>query len=685
MSKDYSSKPIKHALPQQTKWKRFFKHLPAFFGLVLLFAAAIVIWRQLKHLSIHDVIASVKALPASSLWAGAGATFLAYAILTFYDGLACRQVKAKISWLKASFVAFCAYVLSHNLGFAAISGTAVRYRLYRNWGVPGQKIASIVAFCSITYLLGTTGLVGIVLSWQPNTIPILSHYGTWFPRLLGAACFSVLLLYVVLSCWYKKITFFGHETELPGWKMALGQISASMADMSATALIIWCLIGPLPPETTLTFGSFLGIYLVSYTAGLVANIPGGLGVFDGAMIAALSPWLPVSHIMATILVFRIMYYLVPLILAGFLFASHEVLLRSKYFLPKNRLTEGSGQALREFEADFSIRAACVIQILLGIATICYALFAPLPTSLSSVYTFFIQISALLLIIFGVVLIAAAMGLMQRVLLAWRVSVLLLLFIEAILVFRHDSWFVCLLILSALLVLLPFRSSYYRRAYWRSEPHSPLLFFFLSLCIVSLIGLRWIAVNEHLGVIWWHPLLFDARLIKARLLMFCVLFSCFIGFWLALRKAKLHPYHWSTQSAALYACLAHDEPAEIIMEKLGVTPNGLFYDETKQAALAFVKKDFFVLAVGEPVGAAHKARAAILRLRDYALQENCMLAFLQSSDRFNELYNNLGLTCLYISRDKILFCSLEDFLMLKSYVEEFSQNNGSDSWSVTFQN
>lgn len=142
-------------------------------------------------------------------------------------------------------------------------------------GVPGRKIASIVALCSLTYFLGMIGLVGLILLWQPGIIPLLSHYGPWFPRILGAGCFLALGLYVLAAFKKRAISFRHYRIEVPDWDIALGQILVSMADMSATALIAWCLIGPLPNESTLTFGSFLGIYLFHIQRGFWQIFPEG--------------------------------------------------------------------------------------------------------------------------------------------------------------------------------------------------------------------------------------------------------------------------------------------------------------------------------------------------------------------------------------------------------------------------
>ncbi|MFT9298501.1 MAG: YbhN family protein, partial [Gluconobacter sp.] len=161
--------------PVKSRWKLLLTRAPAIVGLVLLIAAVVVIWRELRNLSLRDIARSLSDIPDGALLAGAGATLLSYFILSFYDRLACLHVRANVSFKRSSFAAFCSYVLSHNLGCAAISGAAVRFRLYRSWGVAPADIAQIIAFCSATYLLGTLALVGSILTIEPHAIPVLSH------------------------------------------------------------------------------------------------------------------------------------------------------------------------------------------------------------------------------------------------------------------------------------------------------------------------------------------------------------------------------------------------------------------------------------------------------------------------------------------------------------------------------
>ncbi|MFT8468664.1 MAG: YbhN family protein, partial [Acetobacter syzygii] len=165
-----SQQPDLHA--GEKGWKKRLKHLPHLVGLLLMVAAIAVVQHEVRHLSMADIRQAMEAIPTSQLWAAVGCTLLSYFILSFYDRLAAIQVGyGQLPFRRSAFAAFCSYVLSHNLGFSAVSGAAVRYRLYRNWGVNAFAITQIIAFCSATYLLGAAVLIGAVLILEPSVLP----------------------------------------------------------------------------------------------------------------------------------------------------------------------------------------------------------------------------------------------------------------------------------------------------------------------------------------------------------------------------------------------------------------------------------------------------------------------------------------------------------------------------------
>eukprot|EP01039_Chlorochromonas_danica_P020377 gene20377-24864_t len=173
--------------------------------------------------------------------------------------------------------------------------------------------------------------------------------------------------YVTLAKFLGTIKLFGHEVELPHWRMALLQVALATVDVAVTAAIMHAL---LPPAPGLNYLRFLGVYLASYTAGLAANVPGGLGVFDTAMLLGLSPYLEPPQILGAIVVFRLYYYIIPLFLAGGLFTGNEILLRGKGFMSGAAKLVGIESLKSVSEPDFAVTAATGAVALCGALLLC---------------------------------------------------------------------------------------------------------------------------------------------------------------------------------------------------------------------------------------------------------------------------------------------------------------------------
>src|SRR6195256_2462722 len=156
--------------------KAWARHLPAILGVALLIGAIYVVQREFRHLRLKDIDEALKAIPVHSLVFSFVWTILSYFILTFYDRLGTIYAGHKVTYGRVAFASFCAYSLSHNLGFAAVAGAAVRYRLYAHWGLTPLQIAKTVAFCSLTFALGGMVLGGAILCLEPQSIPFFGQH-----------------------------------------------------------------------------------------------------------------------------------------------------------------------------------------------------------------------------------------------------------------------------------------------------------------------------------------------------------------------------------------------------------------------------------------------------------------------------------------------------------------------------
>ena len=255
--------------------------------------------------------AAVAAIPAVRWGLAFGCTVLAYGALAWYDRIALLHLGFKLSWGFISAVSFTTYALSHNIGMSMFSGAMVRYRAYSTKGLTLTDIGILVAFCSFTFALGNVLLGGIVCLLEPSILERLFAIPPALVRTMGGALLGIVALYVVGSVLrLKPLVFRGIKFVYPRPGIAARQLIAGPMELLGAAGLIYV---ALPPEFNPGFVVVLGVFLASFTAAMLSHAPGGLGVLEFVFVSGL-PDVPPADVLAALLVFRLLYLILPLIL-----------------------------------------------------------------------------------------------------------------------------------------------------------------------------------------------------------------------------------------------------------------------------------------------------------------------------------------------------------------------------------
>jgi uncharacterized membrane protein YbhN (UPF0104 family) len=307
--------------------KRSLKFLPPILGILLLTGIVFGLHRALRRLSLHAVTAALSATPWEQIFHAVGLLGLAACFMAFYDlpGILFAKRSIRFPWIgfrHVWFASFCAYSLSHVLGAPTLSGTAIRVRLYAQWGVPAAGIARVVALTGATFPLGTAALIGGILLFHPLDMPLFGQsFSVPGLRGIGAVLWLIIAIYIVLAHGKKPLLVFGREIHRPGLKLAISQVLLSCADTSAACGILYAVI---PTGSGLSFSHLLAIYLAGFAGGMFSGLPGGVGVLDTVLLLGLSPYMPPATAIGAILLYRVLYYLIPAAVGGLSFAAHEI-------------------------------------------------------------------------------------------------------------------------------------------------------------------------------------------------------------------------------------------------------------------------------------------------------------------------------------------------------------------------
>ena len=624
--------------------KRYLRHLPALLGVALLFGAIYVVQREFRHLKLADIKVSLAAIPNSALLISFAWTVLSYGVLTFYDRLGTIYAGHKVTYRRVAFASFCAYALSHNLGFAAVSGAAVRYRLYSHWGLTPVQIAKVVGFCSLTFGLGGLVLGGCILAFEPMSIPFFNKFvPLWAFHIIGAIMWMVVAAYVIISRVAGRLRIRGHEFNLPDWKMAIVQVALASLDVAITASIFYAL---LPATPGLTYLRFLACYLASYSAGLLANLPGGIGVFDTAMLLGLEPYLPAPVVLGAILVFRLYYYVIPLFLAGSLFAGNEILLRGGALMKSGFIARSATSLGRISEPDFAVGAATGTVAMCGALLLSIGVLDDRP-DFSWIDPDFADVAAsagqFVPSLIGAALMALAIGLSQRVTLAWGATIALLLLAAGYTAAQGDQlWISAVLVLSAVLVA-PFRDAFYRNARLltgtlQADVLVPLAA--LAICVFALAAfepqVRRLSENS-----WWEIVLSPDLPNSLRMIMALAVLLALLAIWRLLRPGHVTWLPWAGEGRLRYASLGAEPP---------VNADGVVMGEAGRSGIPFRRLGRVMLGLGDPAGAPSDRISAIWRLRDLAAQEGMDPAVWRAGPGLLKVYGDLGLTAVPLGPD-----------------------------------
>ena len=174
-------------------------------GLAAVGISVWLLYRELRSISLDDVIHSLYAIPVHR-WILAGfSSLVAYAALAGYDRIALLHLRRKISWVFIALCSFTTYALSHNIGASVLSGAVVRYRAYSSQGMSGPEIALLIAFCSFTFMLGVLTLSAVVLLVEPDLLAAFQRRSAAFLEL--RAGFRLALAIVIAVCFWQLAAF----------------------------------------------------------------------------------------------------------------------------------------------------------------------------------------------------------------------------------------------------------------------------------------------------------------------------------------------------------------------------------------------------------------------------------------------------------------------------------------------
>ena len=279
-------------------------------------------WLALSVLALNRILADINyddlvvAIQDTS-WLNIGLallfTVLSFAALSIYDRQALALVAHKVPFSYVALTSFCAYAVGNIAGFGPLTGGTVRYRFYSPLGVSPEDVARIVGYVTAAFGFGLLFVTGLGLLMADAKLAALVGLPAIAVRVTAIVILAFVgAVFIAAAVGPPQVTVFGHRVAIPGPGALALQLAATMSDLIASALVLWVLL----PAGAIDFPSMLSIYAVAIGLGILSHVPGGAGVFETVILGALGTRLPLDGLVGALLLYRVIYYVIPLALGG---------------------------------------------------------------------------------------------------------------------------------------------------------------------------------------------------------------------------------------------------------------------------------------------------------------------------------------------------------------------------------
>ncbi|AMK78018.1 MULTISPECIES: bifunctional lysylphosphatidylglycerol flippase/synthetase MprF [Methylomonas] len=618
---------------------------------VLLFACALyIVHKQLAVHDLSDILATLKTTPMPIVFAALLLTVINYLVLAGYDWLALRFTgHSQIPLRKMIPAALLSYAISNNTGHAWAAGGSIRYRFYSKWGVPGWDILKISLFQAVTYLLGalSLGLVGslILPHYLSSTIqePTAIH---WVSLICAI---SLLAYWGGVFLWRKPLLIKGFELHLPSPSMAFWQTLVASIDVVLSSLVLWVL---LLNQVDIDFGAFLVVFVVAQVMGVISQVPGGIGVFESAFLWLMADMEAMDQhlvLISALLLYRVIYYFVPLLLAGVGLLGYEIYSRRSLLSESSQLIGKVLTAIVPQLYSLLLLVAGGVLIVSGSIPANSEAMAWLSDMIALPVVEFSHLAGSLI---GLLLLFLARGIWLRIDAAWFGSLILLGLGIIASVLKGFDWREALVLSMIMLLLLPTRSHFQRRSSLLRMSFSAS---WIATIVMVLAGSTWLGFFAHRDVeyaheLWWQFSYEDdaPRFLRALLLMTVV--SVSYGLSRLLNVAP--PEDLQTPSAEeiseVRELLTHCEDTHGFLALLA--DKYLLWNPQRSAFIMYATTDQFWVAMGDPIGEPSAIENLLWEFYEQANLHGAKAVFYQAGPSLLPYYLDLGMSLFKLGEE-----------------------------------
>jgi phosphatidylglycerol lysyltransferase len=609
----------------------------ALLGLALFGLALFWLHHLLGEYHWQDILARVHAISDVKLMRAALFTVGGYGCLTLYDALAVRFAGARVPYPRIALISFMGYAIGHNVGLNTLSGGAIRYRAYTALGLGAKQIATIIAFGSVTFLLGAGLLLGLSLVSQAGMSGSVLHVHASLAMIAGVLLLGAVAAYLWLVCTrHEPLRIGNFVVPVPKPRVAFAQIAVACADLMCAAGVLYVL---LPQHAEISFAAFAGVYLIAIAAGVISNVPGGIGVFEAVLLSLLQS-VAKDRLLGALLAYRAVYYFAPFAVALALLGAHEVWAHRG---PAVRLV----QLGRTFLVAVTPQAIAIAVFVAGAVLLFSGATPGLGNRLDMLRDYLplpiLELSHLLGSAVGVGLLVIAHGLYRRLDAAWWLTIWLLcagILLSLLKGFDYEEATILGLVV---VVLVAARERFQRRASLIEQHYSGPWIVALVLVLVTAAWLVMFAYRHvpYDNQLWWQFAFHASAPRSLRASLLAAVIAAAYGLWRLLRPVrptKAVPSAADLERAAALIAGGDDTIANLAL--LG--DKNLLFNAERTAFIMYGVSGNSWVAMGDPVGSPEGGEALAWEFLETCDVMAVSPVFYQVKPQNLPLYIDLGL-------------------------------------------
>ena len=620
-------------------------------SLIIFTVSLFLLYNLEQDYQLNDIFLEIKQFAPSKILLAVLLTLVSYLLLTLYDYLAIRELRSPLSYQQVAPVSFLAFTFSNTIGFSLLTGTSIRYKFYSELGLSGNNITQVVLACSVTFFLGLFFICGLALinfpAEQLSDLPL----PTWFfslNRVIGILMLLGVISYFVFSLiWKRSIHFRGFELAPPIFSLSLKQFLVSSIDWIVVGTLFYSL---LPEVDGLSYLQVLSIFFVANAIGVLAHVPGGIGVFETVVTVTLSQYLPAEQILSSVIIYRLMYYIVPFILALMYFVATLVLTNKDKFSKLNVNLQIVRQLLPPLLSISVFGVGLVLLLSVVNPSIIHKYhwlgeIVPLPI---------VELSSLILSASAILLLLLSHGLFKRYQKAFELTQKLLLVAMVFIVLKGAQWQISLALGLIYLLMLPCEQVFYRQGSIVGIKYS--FGWALSLA-AALFLMMWVLFFAYQDVDYDHSLWFTfsqdshvSRALRGGAVALVILLIFAFRYVLAMRRPQTRLLDEHTLSCAMD--IVANAPSSHGFLAL-VQDKSLLFNEDNDAFLMYARAGHCWVVMGDPIGNPDKFDDLLWQFRELCDAYDGWPVFYQVTQRYLPHFLEQGLSLYKLGEEAIV--------------------------------